>query len=65
MVLKTHPDDVHETDDLPEVNTTSGEYALGFDAVPKGSLAMARLESGVVVGHTPSNKFYLSRVVGW
>jgi hypothetical protein len=36
MVLKTHPDDAPKTYDLPAVNTSSEEYALGFDAGIEG-----------------------------
>jgi hypothetical protein len=36
MNAKNHPEDVPETDDIPKIDTTSEEYALGFDAGTEG-----------------------------
>ena len=36
MVSDYNPGDIPETDDLPKVDTTSEEYAIGFDAGIEG-----------------------------
>ncbi|HTF63738.1 MAG TPA: hypothetical protein VK638_13670 [Edaphobacter sp.] len=62
---ETHPDDVAETDDVPKVDTTSEKYAVGFDAGPEGKPCDGETREWRRGWADASNKFYLSRVVGW
>jgi hypothetical protein len=56
MIPELNRENTPETDDLPKVDTTSEEYALGFDAGTEGKPCEGETRNGVVDGRTRSNE---------